>query len=272
MTEFAFDEQASRNLEAVYLTPDVVAQRRQVLEALHLAPGERVIDIGSGPGLLASEMAAVVGETGRVCGVDPSAAMVAIASRRCAAQPWVEFRAGSALELPYPDAGFDLAVSTQVLEFVADIPGALAEIRRILRPGGRVAILDTDYGSLVIQTDDPARMARVLDAWDEHFVHPHLPRMLGSELRRAGFALRQAASIPMFNAEYRDDTYAKGMLKMIAAFAPGRRGVSQAEADAWVAEFAELDAEGRFFFSINRYLFIAEKQPLPDARGSEPRA
>lgn len=259
MTEFAFDEQASRNLESVYLTPDVVAQRRQVLEALHLAPGERVIDIGSGPGLLASEMAAAVGETGRVCGVDPSEAMLAIAHRRCAAQPWVEFHAGSALELPYPHATFDLAVSTQVLEFVADIPAALAEIHRVLRPGGRAAILDTDYGSLIIQSDDPQRMARILDAWDEHFVHPHLPRILPSGLRRAGFVLRHSASIPMFNTEFRDNTYAKGVLKMVASFAPGHKGVSEAEAGAWLAEFASLDAQGRFFFSINRYLFIAEK-------------
>lgn len=259
MTEFIFDEQASRNLEAVYLTPDVVSQRRQVLEALHLTPGERVIDIGSGPGLLASEMAAAVGEKGRVCGVDPSEAMVAIARRRCAAQPWVEFQTGSALQLPYPDTSFDLAVSTQVLEFVQDIPAALAEIHRILRPGGRAAILDTDYGSLVIQTDDPPRMARVLDAWDEHFVHPHLPRMLASELRRAGFVLRHSASIPMFNPEFRDNTYAKGMLTMIASYAPGRKGVSKAEADAWFAEFKTLDAQDRFFFSLNRYLFVAEK-------------
>jgi arsenite methyltransferase len=59
-----FDEETSRKVESLYLTPDVVAQRRQVLKALQLMKGERVLDIGSGPGLLAYDMAAPVGSAG----------------------------------------------------------------------------------------------------------------------------------------------------------------------------------------------------------------
>ena len=55
-----FDEETSRKVEAVYQTPDVVAQRRRVLKALELRTGEQVLDIGSGPGLLAYEMAVCV--------------------------------------------------------------------------------------------------------------------------------------------------------------------------------------------------------------------
>lgn len=259
MSEFKFDAQASRKIEAIYLTPDVVAQRREVLQALRLLPGERVLDIGVGPGLLAHDIAVTVGSRGRVCGIDPSEAMVAMTSKRCADQPWTEFRIADATKLPYPDDTFDAAVSTQVYEFVRDIPTALAELRRVLRPGGRALILDTDYGSLVIHTEHPLRMARVLKAWDDHFVHPYLPRVLSSELRKAGFVLGRRASIPMFNAEFEDNTYAKGMLETIAAFAVGRQGVSQDEADAWFAEFVALGAHGKFFFSLNRYLFVAEK-------------
>jgi hypothetical protein len=57
------------------------------------------------------------------------------------------------------------------------------------------------YGSLVIHTEDTARMARVLGAWDQHFVHANLPRTLSRQLRRAGFVIRRRASIPMFNPE-----------------------------------------------------------------------
>jgi len=63
----------------------------------------------------------------------------------------------------------------------------------------------------------------------------------------------------MFNPEFEDNTYAKGMLEMMASFAAGRNGVSRAEAEAWFAEFAVLGRAGRFFFSLNRYLFVAEK-------------
>lgn len=259
MTEFKFDEATSQRLEAIYLTPDVVSQRRQVMQALQLVPGERVLDIGSGPGLLAAEVAAAVGPEGRVCGIDTSDPLIAMARQRCASEPWCEFRKADATALPYPDASFDVAVSTQVYEYVRDIPAALAELHRVLRPGGRAAILDTDYGSLVIHTQHPARMARILSAWDRHFVHPHLPRILSRELRAAGFAIRHHAAIPMFNAEFRDHTYAKGMLGEMRSFAVGKDGISQDEADEWYAEFAELEAQHAFFFSLNRYLFVAGK-------------
>jgi arsenite methyltransferase len=259
LTEFQFDEATSRKVEAVYLTPDVVSQRLEVLKALQLVAGERVLDVGSGPGLLAAEMAEAIGPRGRVCGIDASEAMLAMARKRCAHKPWCEFQKADATALAYPDANFDAAVSTQVYEYVRDIPAALAELHRVLRPGGRAAILDTDYGSLVIHTEHPARMARILSAWDQHFVHPRLPRSLSRQLREAGFAVRHRTSIPMFNPEFRDNTYGKGMLEVIRSFAVGKDGISQSEADAWYAEFALLAARDEFFFSLNRYLFVAEK-------------
>lgn len=262
--EMHFDEEASRNVESLYLTPDVVAQRNRVLTALALKEGERVLDIGAGPGLLARDMATAVGCGGRVCGIDVSDDMLAIARRRCADRPWAEFRKADATRLPFPDAGFDAAVSTQVYEYVADVPAALAELYRITRPGGRVAVLDTDYGSLVIHTENEPRLARVLAAWNQHFIHARLPRVLSRQLRDAGFVIRRREAIPMFNPEYRDNTYGKGLLRMMAAFAVQHKGLSREEADAWLAEFAALDARGMFFFSLNRYLFVADK---PQAAG-----
>ncbi len=259
MTGTRFDEENSRKVEAIYRTPDVVAQRTQVLKALQLADGESVLDIGCGPGLLAHDIAAGVGPAGRVCGIDASQAMLAMASKTCVGQQWTEFRAADASQSPYPDNSFDAAVSTQVYEYVQDIPAALEELHRVLRPGGRALILDTDYGSLVIHTEDTTRMARVLAAWEEHFAHSNLPRTLSRQLRDVGFTMRQRTAIPMFNPEFEDDTYGKGMLEMMARFVPGRKGVSQSEAEAWFAEFTLLGAEGRFFFSINRYLFLVEK-------------
>ena len=254
-----FDEETSRKVEALYLTPDVVAQRGRVLGALELTEGERVLDIGSGPGLLANEMAALVGRNGRVCGIDISEDMLTMSRKRCADQPWTEFQRADATKLPYPADSFDAAVSTQVYEYIADIPVALAELYRVARPGGRVVILDTDYGSLVIHTENKPRMERVLSAWNEHFVHAGLPRTLSGQLRDSGFTVRERDAIPMFNPEYRENTYGKGLLGIMATFVVGRKGVSQEEAEAWLAEFAELDKQGRFFFSLNRYLFVAEK-------------
>ena len=74
-----FDDESSRRVEAAYLTPDVVAQRRGVREWLALRPGERVLDVGVGPGFLAAEMADEVGPDGTVAGIDVSESMLALA-------------------------------------------------------------------------------------------------------------------------------------------------------------------------------------------------
>ena len=256
-----FDEEISRKVESLYMTPDVVAQRHQVLKALTLREGERVLDVGSGPGLLAYDMAASVGRNGYVCGIDISEDMLTMSRKRCADQPQTEFQNADATKLPYPDDSFDAAASTQVYEYVTDTPVALAELYRVARPGSRAVVLDTDYGSLVIHTEDEARMKRVLSAWNEHFVHAGLPRTLSRQLRNAGFTIRQRDAIPMFNPEYRENTYGRRLLAIMATFAVGRKGVSQEEADAWLGEFAELDKQGKFFFSLNRYLFVADKPP-----------
>ena len=254
-----FNEAAARVLEAAYLTADVVEQRCAVLRLLSLLPGQAVLDIGSGPGLLAAELADRVGEEGEVVGFDLAEPMLEMARRRCADRPQVSFEQGDAAKLPFDDERFDVVVSTQVYEYVPDIPGALEEVKRVLRPGGLVAILDTDYDSWVLHTDDPERHARMVDAWDEHFVHRGLPRTLGASMREAGLRLRQRVAIPMFNTEYVPSAFSFHLTKLIANFCAGRRDVTAEDAQAWLAEQEQLGREGRYFFSLNRYVFVAEK-------------
>src|SRR5215472_4174581 len=131
-----FDDEASRRSEATYMTPDVVEQRRAVRAALGLGRGEKVLDIGSGAGLLAQEMAAEVGPSGSVDGIDPSESMLALARRRRLSDGAGETRfvAGDACTLPFADGSFDAAVATQVYEYVRDMPAALAEAFRVVRP------------------------------------------------------------------------------------------------------------------------------------------
>ena len=68
-----------------------------------------------------------------------------------------------------------------------------------------------------------------------------------------------AAKIPMFNPEHHEHTYGTRLLGIMASFVVGRKNVSQEQADAWLSEFAALGKQGRFFFSLNRYLFVADK-------------
>lgn len=257
MTMIQFDSAAARRVEEIYATPDVVEQRRAVLSALVLRSGERVLDVGSGPGMLAVEMAAKVGPGGQVCGIDISDSMLTIADARAHALGGVaiEFRRGDATAIPYADGSFDVAVSTQVLEYVADIPGALGELRRVLRPGGRLVLLDTDWDSIVWHSSDDERMQRVLVAFEQHLVDPHLPRTLWPSLDRAGFQAACPLVVSLLNVGYRPATYSAGLLELIAEFVVGRDGVSAEETEAWASDLRALGAD--YFFSLNRYLFCA---------------
>ena len=239
-----FDDDAARALEASYTTADVVAQRARLVELLDPQPDERVLDIGFGPGLLAVELAE---RAGSVHGIDPSEAMLELASGRPGGER-VTWSIADALDLGVDDASFDAAVSTQVYEYVPDMPAALAEARRVLKPGGRLLIMDTDWDSIVWHSADPERMARVLGAWDAHLTHPHLPRHLPGLLRGAGFVLERAEVIPIITVGYDPDTYSGNLIGFVERF------VGE-DAAAWAAEQRGLDDD--FFFSLNRYAFLA---------------
>jgi arsenite methyltransferase len=238
-----FDEENAKQVETAYMTPDVVEQRRAVRELLALQPGERVLDIGSGPGFLADEMAAEVGPDGAVRGVDASESMLAIARRRETA---VEYAIGDALALPYADETFDAAVATQVYEYVPDMPTALAEARRVLRPGGRLLVLDTDWDAIVWHSSDRDRMMRVLEKWNNHLADPYLPRRLPRLLRDAGFQLAATTIIPILNQGAGTDTLSHGVMPIIADFVDDR---------AWMEDLLGLGED--YFFSLNRYVFAA---------------
>ncbi len=254
-----FNEDAARRVEVAYGTPDIVAQRASVLSMLALEPGEHVLDIGVGPGFLAAEMAAEVGAAGRVCGIDVSDSMLAIAAARDAGPDaaTLELAQGSAEEIPYDDGSFDAVVTTQVLEYVPDVPLALAEIHRVLKPGGRVLILDTDWDSLVWHAPDEELMSRVLAAWDEHLVDPHLPRTLARSLSRAGFEGGPPTVLPLLNAGHADDSFSGLLLELVASFVVDRHGLDSETVDAWAASMRDLDTD--WFFSLNRYVFLATR-------------
>lgn len=257
MGTLEFDEKGARQVERTYATPDVVAQRAQVLALLVPERGERVLDVGSGPGYLSESIADAVGPTGAVHGLDPSAPMNALARARCASRPWVRIDEGDALALPYPDGSFDAAVATQVYEYVADMPHALAELRRVLRPGGRALILDTDWDSLVWHTADRELHQRVIAAWEEHLIDPYLPRTLAGLLRRAGFAVPEQRVVVLFNPRLHAQTYSANIMELIAEFVTGRQGLTAQDTEAWLADLRARADEGDYLFSLNRYVFLA---------------
>jgi SAM-dependent methyltransferase len=266
MTQIVFDTSDARELDALYQTRDAVRRRRIVRQALGAAAEERVLDVGCGPGFYCEELAREVGPSGLVVGVDSSAPMLALAERRCAQHANVELRQAEAGSLPADDGVFDGALCVQVLEYVADATAALAEIWRVLRPGGRVVVWDVDWATLSIHSHDLARTGQVLRAWDQHLTHRSLPRTLAPRLRSAGFADVEGHGHVFSTVAFDPDTYGGAVVPNIAAFVVGRgatlmgRGpVTEDDARAWVDELRQLDARGAFYFAVSQFCFTAIK-------------
>lgn len=112
--------------------------RRRAVQQAGLRPGMDVLDVACGTGAVTRAIIEVIKGQGRVCGVDPSEGMVAEARKSIAA----EFHLGCAEALPFPDASFDFLSMGYALRHVTDLRLAFAEYRRVLRPGGRLLILE----------------------------------------------------------------------------------------------------------------------------------
>jgi SAM-dependent methyltransferase len=258
MSGLTFTEDAARQLAKVYLTTDVVAQRAETLKQLALSPGERVLDIGCGPGFLCESMAAAVGADGRVTGIDISGDLIALCAARNPPK-WLSYAVGDATQIAQADAAFDVVACTQVAEYVGDIDRVLAETFRVLRPGGRAVFVATDWDAVVWHSEKPERMAAMMKSWESHCAHPRLPRSLPNRLVHAGFRLDGATVYSILNLQWHDDTYSKGLSALMRDFVGRKNKLPAEDPKEWYDEFAQLNETGQYFFSTNRYIFRATK-------------
>jgi SAM-dependent methyltransferase len=237
----------------------MVLRRAAALRYAAPRMGEAIVDIGCGPGFLTRDLAAGADEKGSVLGLDQSESMLEIARARCAEMPGARFEVGDAIELPLEDRSIDLAVSTQVLEYVKDVDRALTEITRVLRPGGRVVLLATDWRACAWHSSDDARMDRMLTAWEEHLAHPVLPRTLAARLEAQGLELTLLERYSIIERADERTGYAAMLMGTLPGFAPGRCGVTEHEAQAWLDDLLALRERGEFHLSIGQYFFGAKK-------------
>ena len=251
-----YDSEMAAKQDRLAATPDMAEQRERLMAALRPAPGERVLELGAGNGAFLRDLAPMLGAQGRAVGLDRSPQMLAIARKFA---PGADLIEGTAEALPFDDESFDAVCAAQLLCFLPDLGAALAETFRVLRPGGRVAFLDTDWATLVWHCRDEALMQRVVGAYTSFYEDAHLPRRLGPRLAAAGYESVDCDSFVVLNRDLSDETYARQTLGFAESIMQRDPEFSDTDIDRFKTDLMALDAEAAGFFSLNRYIFTARK-------------
>jgi SAM-dependent methyltransferase len=175
-------------MDATSRWPATLRLRAWEREQLRLVEGERLLDIGCGRGEAAVALAEDLGSSGELVGVDSSAEMLRVAESnartvRCSCR----FRVGDACDLDEPSGSFDAVRSERTLQWIADPLAAIGEIVRVVRPGGRVSLIDTDWSTLTIDVGDADITARVRETLQTERNRPsNIGRRLAELLTTAG--------------------------------------------------------------------------------------
>ncbi len=254
-----YDAKAAQDIELSYQTPEIINQRIKTLEAMALRAGDRIVDAGCGTGLLIQGMVSIVGDSGQIVGIDFSNDMLDIARSRFEAVDNVTLQQGSIADLPLDSDSFNAASCTQTLLYVDDVEKAVSELYRVLKPGGRIAILETDWRGLILHSDDNTLTERIITAWDKAVSSPNLPVKLTPLLKSQGFSAIKAKAIPIVNTSYSSSNFSAMMLDFFAKSAVKQGVIDKQQSENWLNQFPALNVQQAFFFCVNRFLFTAVK-------------
>ena len=250
--------------------PDQVQVNTAVRDVLALRPGERLLEVGCGSGALCRLMAPALHPGGEIIGLDVAPDMIAAARRYAADLPpspaqgeglgervALRFEIGPAEALPYPGGAFDVAFAARLLLHVADPLAVVREMARVVRPDGRVVLMDWDWGTLAVDHTDRALTRRLMD-WrcDNHGGDNWSGRKLLGIALAAG--LTRVTVTPVATVA-RDETAAlTDSIFRAAEVARNGGAITPAEHDAWVAELRRRLAERRFLASLVYFVMCGE--------------
>lgn len=257
----------AERLEARGRTPAQAGLRRRFLAFVGIKPGWKVLEVGSGTGVVCRDLVRRVGAAGGVVGVDPSRVFVREA-RRLARQEGVDsrvrFEVGHGERLRFRDGAFDAALAVTVLLHVPDADRVVAEMARVTRPGGRIGIQDQDFGTLALDHPDPPLTQRILEGVAARvYADPWSGRTLCRKLRALGLV-----SVRLHTDVYQDTTFepwTRSFLQRRAESAVKFGLVSARQAERWLAGAEARGDAGAFVMTLNFYS-AAGLRPLPRRR------
>jgi SAM-dependent methyltransferase len=227
--------------------PGGIAQRLAVLQSLTLEIGHAAVDVGCGGGHLVREMANSVGDGGRAVGLDISDEQVKSANEYCSGLEAAQCLVGDAKDMNFEDASFDRLASIRTLEYIDDVPAALAEIRRVLRPGGVAALVSVLWDQFRFHGPEPDLNEKILEAFRGHCPHQALPMQLPKMLVSSGFVGAVQKPVALFERSLNENCYGFWVSKLVAGFAMNA-GVLKEDAELWLEQLQQAGHDRRFGF------------------------
>ena len=260
LTEPVLDAVAAR-LEARGQNPEFQRMLHAYVEAMDIDGAATVLDLGCGTGVAARVIAARPAFRGAVTGIDQSDRLVEMATQLAAAEGLGErtrFVVGDSRSLDLPDGGFDAVVAHTLVSHVEEPLPVLAEMRRVVRPGGMVGVFDGDYASITFDQADANRGARDDEAIQRAIVtSPRVMRQMPRLLRQAGLTLVRA--FPFVVADIGVADFWLSSIESFRRILPQSGGMDAAAANAW-ADARLRDADDRVFFgACNYYAYVARR-------------
>lgn len=235
---------------------------------LGLASGQRLLDVGCGLGEAALALADDLGDDGEVVGVDVSAEMLRVArSRADGARCRVRFTVGDACSLAEPDDSFDVVRSERTLQWLADPTTAVAEMARVVRRGGLVSLIDTDWSTFAIDVGDDDLAAMVRNAMRTERGRPsNIGRRLHDLVRAAGLVpVATADATHTWTAWNPDETPAPDGCFSMQSLADDLVAIDQlapAERDRFVSKIHQAARRDQFSMNLTMYAVVAVR-PTP---------
>jgi SAM-dependent methyltransferase len=240
--------------ERVQATATETAFREFVVENLPLDGGERVLSAGCGPGHEPAALAERVGPSGDVLGVDVDEAMLAAARERCRDRPQVSLARADATDLPVPDGAVDLVVAKQMLQYLDDAADVLEEFRRVLAPGGHLAV-GTGVNSTSAMYEPTERVERANELYFSGGSGGGLGTDLVALLPEAGFSVE--AVDPFGRVTDHIDAQIEHGMDVQRSFLAESEEFEERDVAAWERDLREADEAGQFLFCGLSLLYVA---------------
>ena len=242
-------------MDRVQDAPDVQGARADLLDRLQLEAGQTVLDLGCGTGDHTREVAARVAPGGQALGVDFSTSMIGEATRRQAASSApATFEQGDAQDLRFESNTFDACRTERMLCHVPDHQAALREMVRVVRPGGRVGVIDFDAAGTLIDHSDRAITNAFVATLTDVVRNP----WIGRTLRR----LMGEVGLVDIHVHPRILEIGYGIVEpMIAMHAELmlQAGLAREAVEAWQRELEYANLEGTFYMGMTMFSAVGRK-------------